>query len=95
MRYVARRARKTGRGGTDHGHASALFVIGGDVRGKKVHGRWPGLEPEQLYEGRDLALTTDFRSVFSEVAAKHLGAKRLDVLFPGFAAAEKGWVGVL
>jgi uncharacterized protein (DUF1501 family) len=65
------------------------------VKGKKVHGRWPGLEPEQLYEGRDLALTTDFRSVFSEVAAKHLGAKRLDVLFPGFSAGERSWVGVL
>ena len=60
-----------------------MFVIGGSVKGGKVYGKWPGLEPEQLYEGRDLALTTDFRSVFSEVAAKHLGAKRLDVLFPG------------
>jgi uncharacterized protein (DUF1501 family) len=50
---------------------------------------------EQLYEGRDLALTTDFRSVFSEVAAKHLGAKKLDALFPGFKADEKAWLGVL
>ena len=84
--------RQNGSGGTDHGHASALFVIGGDVKGKKVYGRWPGLEPEQLYEGRDLALTTDFRSVFSEVAAKHLGAKRLDVLFPGYRRDERsGW----
>jgi len=95
MSEFGRTVRQNGNGGTDHGHASALFVIGGDVKGRKVHGRWPGLEPEQHYEGRDLALTTDFRSVFSEVAAKHLGAKRLDVLFPGFVGGEKSWVGVL
>src|SRR5207237_4447568 len=77
MSEFGRTARQNGNGGTDHGHASALFVIGGDVKGRQVHGKWPGLEPEQLYEGRDLALTTDFRSVFSEVASKHLGAKKL------------------
>jgi uncharacterized protein (DUF1501 family) len=95
MSEFGRTARQNGNGGTDHGHASALFVIGGDVRGKRVHGRWPGLAPEQLYEGRDLALTTDFRSVFSEVAAKHLGAKKLDQVFPGFEADRSKWVGVL
>jgi len=84
MSEFGRTVRQNGNGGTDHGHASALFVIGGDVKGKKVYGKWPGLEPEQLYEGRDLALTTDFRSVFSEVAAKHLGATRLETIFPGF-----------
>ena len=86
MSEFGRTVRQNGNGGTDHGHASALFVIGGDVKGKKVYGKWPGLEPEQLYEGRDLALTTDFRSVFSEVAAKHLGASRMDTIFPGFSA---------
>jgi uncharacterized protein (DUF1501 family) len=95
MSEFGRTVRQNGSGGTDHGHASALFVIGGDVKGRKVHGRWPGLEPEQIYEGRYLALTTHFRSVFSEFAAKHLGAKRLDVLFPGFAGGERSWVGVL
>jgi uncharacterized protein (DUF1501 family) len=95
MSEFGRTVRQNGNGGTDHGHASALFVIGGDVRGRKVYGKWPGLDPEQLYEGRDLALTTDFRSVFSEVAAKHLGAERLDVLFPGFEAARSSWLGVL
>ncbi len=95
MSEFGRTVRQNGNGGTDHGHASALFVIGGDVHGKKVYGKWPGLEPEQLYEGRDLALTTDFRSVFSEVAARHLGASRLDVLFPGFDAASSRWLGVL
>ena len=88
MSEFGRTVRQNGNGGTDHGHASALFVIGGDVRGKKVYGKWPGLEPEQLYEGRDLALTTDFRSVFGEVASKHLGATKLDSIFPGFNASS-------
>ena len=95
MSEFGRTAHQNGNGGTDHGHATAMFVIGGDVKGKKVHGKWPGLEPEQLNEGRDLALTTDFRSVFAEVAARHLGAERLDVLFPGFEAGKSSWLGVL
>jgi uncharacterized protein (DUF1501 family) len=95
MSEFGRTVRQNGNGGTDHGHAGALFVIGGAVKGRKVHGRWPGLEPEQLHEGRDLALTTDFRSVFSEVAAKQLGAARLDVLFPGFTGGRAEWLGVL
>jgi uncharacterized protein (DUF1501 family) len=64
-----------------------MFLIGGSVYGGKVHGRWPGLAREQLYEGRDLALTTDFRAVFSEVAQKHLGAATTTDLFPGYAAS--------
>ena len=95
MSEFGRTVRQNGNDGTDHGHASALFVIGGDVKGHKVHGRWPGLAPEQLYEGRDLALTTDFRSVFSEVAAKQLGATKLDALFPGFGGEKSSWLGVL
>ena len=85
MSEFGRMARENGNGGTDHGHAGAMFAIGGSVKGGKVHGRWPGLASEQLYEGRDLALTTDFRAVFSEIAAKHLGAAKLDVVFPGFS----------
>jgi len=95
MSEFGRTARQNGNGGTDHGHATAMFVIGGDVKGKKVHGKWPGLEPEQLNEGRDLALTTDFRSVFSEVAFKHLGAAKMDAVFPGFNGTDKNWLGVL
>lgn len=95
MSEFGRTAHQNGNGGTDHGHATAMFVIGGDVKGKKVHGKWPGLEQEQLNEGRDLALTTDFRSVFSEVAFKHLGAAKMDAVFPGFAGDQKGWLGVL
>ena len=95
MSEFGRTARQNGNGGTDHGHASSMFVIGGDVQGHKVHGRWPGLEPEQLNEGRDLALTTDFRSVFSEVVGKHLGATAFERIFPGFAVNKSQWVGVL
>jgi uncharacterized protein (DUF1501 family) len=93
MSEFGRMARENGNAGTDHGHAGAMFVIGGGVRGGRVHGRWPGLEREQLYEGRDLALTTDFRSVFAEVASKHLGARELGRVFPGFEG--KAEVGVL
>ena len=95
MSEFGRTAHQNGNGGTDHGHATAMFVIGGDVKGKKVHGKWPGLEPEQLNEGRDLALTTDFRSVFSEVAFKHLGAAKMDAVFPGYTGDQSKWIGVL
>jgi uncharacterized protein (DUF1501 family) len=95
MSEFGRTAHQNGNGGTDHGHATAMFVIGGDVKGKKVHGKWPGLEPEQLNEGRDLALTTDFRSVFSEVAFKHLGAAKMDSVFPGFSGDQSKWLGIL
>jgi uncharacterized protein (DUF1501 family) len=91
-----RTVRQNGTGGTDHGHAGAMFVIGGTLNGApRVHGRWPGLAPEQLYEGRDLALTTDFRAVFSEVATRHLGARDLSRLFPGYDAPASSWLGLL
>ncbi|HXT16906.1 MAG TPA: DUF1501 domain-containing protein [Gemmatimonadaceae bacterium] len=95
MSEFGRTAHQNGNGGTDHGHATSMFVIGGDVKGRKVHGKWPGLEPEQLNEGRDLALTTDFRSVFSEVAFKHLGAAKMEAVFPGFTGDQSKWLGVL
>ncbi|HCU12698.1 MAG TPA: hypothetical protein DGB72_11300 [Gemmatimonadetes bacterium] len=95
MSEFGRMARENGNRGTDHGHAGALFVIGGHVKGGKVHGKWPGLEQEQLYEGRDLALTTDFRSVFAEVVQDHLGARSLDRIFPGFAASPRDFVGLV
>ena len=90
MSEFGRTARQNGTGGTDHGHAGCLFVIGGSVKGGKVHGRWPGLEPEQLNENRDLVLTTDFRSVFGEVVRRHLGASGTDAIFPGFQATDLG-----
>jgi uncharacterized protein (DUF1501 family) len=95
MSEFGRMARENGNRGTDHGHAGALFVIGGHVKGGKVHGKWPGLEQEQLYEGRDLALTTDFRSVFAEVVQDHLGARALDRIFPGFTASPRDFLGLV
>jgi len=82
-----RTARENGNRGTDHGHANVMFAMGGRVRGGKVYGRWPGLAPETLYEGRDLALTTDFRAVCGEVLMRHLGQKDLNKIFPGFRPA--------
>jgi uncharacterized protein (DUF1501 family) len=84
MTEFGRAIRQNGSGGTDHGHASALFVMGGPVKGRKVYGKWPGLAPEQLYESRDLALTTDFRDVFSEVLVKHMRTTDVSRVFPGY-----------
>ena len=83
MSEFGRTARENGTGGTDHGHANAMFVLGGNVKGGKVYGRWPGLDNDQLNEGRDLALTTDYRQVLGEVVNKTLGATNLDLVFPG------------
>ncbi len=83
MSEFGRTARENGTGGTDHGHANVMFVLGGDVRGGKVYGRWPGLSNEQLNQGRDLALTTDYRQVLGEVVTKTLGEANLNLVFPG------------
>ena len=79
-----RTAFENGNRGTDHGHANALFVVGGPVRGDKVYGDWPGLGRKQLFEGRDLALTTDFRDVLGEILVHHLGATDLRSVFLGY-----------
>jgi len=84
MSEFGRTARENGNRGTDHGHANVMFVLGGPVKGGRVYGRWPGLQPEHLYEGRDLAITTDFRQVLSEAVYSHLGSKNLEAVFPGF-----------
>ena len=83
MSEFGRTARQNGTGGTDHGHANVMFVLGGSVKGGKVYGKWPGLSNEQLNEGRDLAVTTDFRNVLGEAAYKTLGAKDMQTVFPG------------
>jgi uncharacterized protein (DUF1501 family) len=83
MSEFGRTVRENGNRGTDHGHGNAMLVLGGNVKGGKVYGRWPGLEREQLYEGRDLAITTDFRDVFAECVTGHLGAKDISTIFPG------------
>jgi hypothetical protein len=82
--------RKTATPGTDHGHANLMLVLGGPVRGGKVYGKWPGLEQEQLYEGRDLAVTTDFREVLGELVSGHLGQKNLSLVFPGYKLRAAG-----
>lgn len=87
MSEFGRTARENGNRGTDHGHANVMFVLGGPVKGGKVYGRWPGLAPEQLNDGRDLALTTDFRLVLSEAVSQHLGNENLEGVFPGFERA--------
>jgi uncharacterized protein (DUF1501 family) len=84
MSEFGRTARENGNRGTDHGHANVMFLLGGPVKGGHVYGRWPGLDQSQLYEGRDLALTTDFRQVMGEAVAHHLGNKNLANVFPGF-----------
>jgi uncharacterized protein (DUF1501 family) len=84
MSEFGRSVAENGSRGTDHGHANAMMVIGGGVRGGKVYGRWPGLAPEVRHDGRDLAVTTDFRTVFSEVVRGHLGLADTRPVFPGF-----------
>ena len=80
---------ENGNRGTDHGHGNAMMIIGGgNVRGGSVYGRWPGLEPEQRYDGRDLAVTTDFRAVFTDLVVGHLGVHDTRQIFPGFTAAQ-------
>jgi uncharacterized protein (DUF1501 family) len=88
MSEFGRTARENGTGGTDHGHANVMFVLGGSVNGGKVYSRWPGLSNEQLNEGRDLALTTDYRQVLGEVVSKTMGATNLDLVFPGARLAS-------
>ncbi len=95
MSEFGRTVRENGNRGTDHGHANAMFVVGNSVRGGKVYGQWPGLKTDQLYEGRDLALTTDFRDVFGEIASKHLGNTNLKSVFPGYASDKAKFKGLL
>jgi uncharacterized protein (DUF1501 family) len=86
---------ENGSTGTDHGHATAMMVMGGPVQGGKVLGRWPGLGSGQLFEGRDVAVTTDFRDLFSEVLARHLGTTALDAVFPGYSISPAKFTGAI
>lgn len=95
MSEFGRTAKENGNRGTDHGHANAMFVLGGPVEGGKVYGQWPGLAPEQLYEQRDLALTTDFRVVLSEAVFKHLGNRSIKPVFPNYSASADKFRGFL
>jgi uncharacterized protein (DUF1501 family) len=95
MSEFGRTARENGNRGTDHGHANCMFVMGGAIKGGKVYTRWPGMGEGQLYEGRDLAVTTDYRSVLSEILTKHLGNRDLAKVFPGFEAAPKNYLNLV
>lgn len=95
MSEFGRTVAENGSGGTDHGHANCMLLMGGPIAGGEVLGDWPGLEREQLYEGRDLALTTDFRDVFAEVVTGHLGTGGMDRVFPGHPIDERRFRRVL
>ncbi len=95
MSEFGRTARENGSRGTDHGHANAMFILGNSVKGGKVYGDWKGLKSDQLYEGRDLAVTTDFRDVFAEAAYKHMGTKDLAKIFPNYSATKEKFRGYL
>ncbi len=95
MSEFGRTVKENGNRGTDHGHANAMFVLGNTVHGGKIFGQWPGLKGEQLYEGRDLALTTDFRDVFGEAVWRHLGTANLQQVFPGYVSSEAKFKGFL
>src|SRR5262249_34773270 len=88
MSEFGRAVAENGNRGTDHGHGNAMMILGGGVRGGRVHGKWPGLAVEQRYDRRDLAITTDFRDVFAEIVVRHLGLRDARPVFPGYAVNE-------
>lgn len=88
MSEFGRTAKENGARGTDHGHANAMFAFGGGVKGGKVHGDWPGLAVDQLYQQRDLAMTTDFRDVLGELVARQLGGVDVAKVFPGYGVPK-------
>jgi uncharacterized protein (DUF1501 family) len=95
MSEFGRTAHENGNRGTDHGHANCMFVMGGGVKGGRVYTKWPGLNEDQLNQGRDLAVTTDYRSVLGEIITKHLGDRALSGVFPGFANDPKQYLGIV
>ncbi len=90
MTEFGRTARSNGTKGTDHGTATVAFVLGGAVAGGRVAGQWPGLGPGKLFEDRDLAPTTDLRSVAKGLLVGHLGVPdgALNAVFPGSESAQ-------
>ena len=94
MSEFGRAVSENGNRGTDHGHGNAMFVIGGDVRGGRVYGRWPGLARDKRYDGRDLAVTTDFRDVFGEIVVRHLGLEKPVAVFPGYTLKTANFPGM-
>ena len=95
MSEFGRTARENGSAGTDHGKANVMFLMGGGVKGGAVYADWPGLAPEQLNEDRDLAMTTDFRDVFSEVLVGHLDPANPQAVFPDFEIDKARFKGLM
>src|SRR5712691_6216674 len=95
MSEFGRTIRENGNSGTDHGHATAMLALGGPVNGGRVLGRWPGLGVEQRFEGRDVAVTTDFRDLFGETLARHVGATDLGAVFPGYVPDPGRFLGAI
>jgi uncharacterized protein (DUF1501 family) len=84
MSEFGRRLKANEAGGTDHGHGNVMFALGANVKGGKMYGDWPGLANDALDEGADLAITTDYRTVLSELVASHLKFADTKTIFPGF-----------
>lgn len=95
MTEFGRTVRENGNRGTDHGHGSVSFVMGGPIKGGRVHGRFPKLSEENLFEGRDLPVTTDFRDLVGEVLVRHMGISDLKRVFPGYGIGPAAFVGAL
>jgi uncharacterized protein (DUF1501 family) len=94
MSEFGRAVNENGNRGTDHGHGNAMLVMGGGVHGGHVYGKWPGLASDKRYEGRDLAVTTDFRDVFGEIVVKHMGVADPKPIFPGYAVQPSKFPGL-
>jgi uncharacterized protein (DUF1501 family) len=95
MSEFGRTAKENGNRGTDHGHANCMFVMGGGIKGGQVFSRWPGMNDGQLYQNRDLAVTTDYRSVLGEILVRHMGEQNLSSVFPGFANDPRQFPGLI
>jgi uncharacterized protein (DUF1501 family) len=95
MSEFGRTVAENGNRGTDHGHGNAMIALGAGVKGGKVYGKWPGLEVEQRWQGRDLAITTDFRDVFAEVVTRHLELKDASHVFPGYTVDARRFAGFM
>ena len=94
MSEFGRAVKENGNRGTDHGHGNAMLVIGGGVGGGRVYGAWPTLDVDRRYDGRDLAVTTDFRDVFAEIVVRHLGVGDASAIFPGYRVSAARFAGL-
>jgi uncharacterized protein (DUF1501 family) len=92
-----RTMKQNGNGGTDHGHGNVMWLMGGPVRGRKIYGRWPGLSTAELYQERDLAVTTDFRDPIATVLKSHMGLRdaQLEKVFPRHPASTETLSGLI